>query len=419
MRGNDAEFSSYVERRRKLGGYALVEKGHPFFIATDALEAAHARTPGGLLNLGHYDYLGLARDPRVRQAAIDAIARHGTGAGASRLVGGERLAHRAFETDLAAFFGFGDTLTTISGYLANASLIPHVMGRRDLVITDELAHNSILAGCRGMAFDHLRFAHNDLDALDRLLAERRGDYARVLVVAEGLYSMDGDIVDLPRLIEIKSRHRAWLMLDEAHSFGVLGATGRGLCEHFGVDPAQVEIFIGTLSKTFGSSGGFIGGAARMIEWLRFSLPGFVYSVGLSPTTVAGAHRALEILRAEPERVARLADNTQQFLQGVRAAGLNTGDAAGHAVVPVLFDSIEQTAAVSAILLEQGIYAPPIFHVGVPKDLPRIRFFLSASHMPGQISRAVTVLSRAAAMTAGDSMEPQVARAASSQVPGVS
>lgn len=392
-------FFDYVEKRRRLAGFALVEGGHPFFVPTDALEAAHAQTPGGLLNFAHYDYLGLAHDARVKQAAIDAITAQGTGAGASRLVGGERLAHRRLETGLATFFGFGDSLAMISGYLANASLIPHVLGRRDLVITDALAHNSIVAGCRGGKFDHVNFPHNDLDALDRLLSERRDKHAQVLIVAEGLYSMDGDSVDLPRLLDIKERHRAWLMLDEAHSFGVFGATGRGMCEHFGVDPARIEFFIGTLSKSFGGSGGFIGGAARMIEWLRFTLPGFVYSVGLSPAAVAGTQAALNVLRDEPQRVTKLAGNSRRFLEGVRAAGLNTGDAGGHAVIPVLFDTAQQTAAISDMLLQQGIYAPPIFHVGVPKDLPRIRFFLSSSHSHQQIDRAIAALTQAAKTTA--------------------
>jgi len=400
----NAGFLAFVERRRRLAGFSLVEGGHPFFMPTDALEAEHAQTPGGLLNFAHYDYLGLAHDARVKQAAIEAITDQGTGAGASRLVGGERLAHRALETGLAGFFGIGDSLAMISGYLANASLIPHVLGRRDLVVTDELAHNSILAGCRGGKFEHATFTHNDLDGLDRLLGERRGQHAHVLIVAEGLYSMDGDIVDLPRLLEIKERHRAWLMLDEAHSYGVLGASGRGLCEHFDIDPARVEFFIGTLSKTFGASGGFIGGAQRMIEWLRFTLPGFVYSVGLSPATVAGTQKALDILRDEPQRVAKLSGNARRFLEKARAAGLNTGDAGGHAVVPVLFATAGQTAAVSSILLQQGIYAPPIFHVGVPKDLPRIRFFLSSTHTHEQIDRAIAALSEAAKNTAERQVE---------------
>jgi len=402
----DSGFLEYVERRRRLAGFALVEGGHPFFMPTDALEVAHSQTPGGLLNFAHYDYVGLAHDARVKQAAIAAITDQGTGAGASRLVGGERLAHRELETGLARFFGVGDTLAMISGYLANASLIPHLMGRRDLVITDELAHNSIVAGCRGGRFEHVNFPHNDLDALDRLLTERRGQHTNVLIIAEGLYSMDGDIVDLPRLLEIKERHRAWLMLDEAHSFGVVGATGRGMCEHFGIDPARIEFFIGTLSKTFGASGGFIGGAARMIEWLRFTLPGFVYSVGLSPSTVAGTQAALNILREEPQRVAKLSGNARRFLEKARAAGLNTGDAGGYAVVPVLFATAEQTAGVSSILLQQGIFAPPIFHVGVPKDLPRIRFFLSSSHTHEQIDRAIAALAEAAKITAEGQVEPK-------------
>lgn len=391
-------FARFVRRRYELGGGALIENGHPWFVPADALEARAGTGPDGYLSFAHYDYLGLARDPRVIGAAKAALDAHGTGAGASRLVGGERLAHGAFEADLADFTGTGAVLTLISGYLTNLSVIAHVLGARDLVLTDALAHNSIEMGARSGRYTHKTFRHNDLDDLDRMLGALRGDYARVLIAVDGLYSMDGDLTVLPRLVEIKERHDAWLMLDEAHSYGVMGATGRGLCEHFGIDPARIELQIGTLSKTFAASGGFVAATPEVIEWLRFSLPGFVYSVGLSPATVASAQAALDILRAEPERVTRLRRNSAHFLAAAQAAGLNTGDAAGHGVVPILFDNPLQTLAVGKMLEDQGIFAPPIIHVGVPKDLPRIRFFISAAHTEAQIDRAIAAVASAVKAT---------------------
>lgn len=394
-----SSFEAYARRRFRMAGSALLEGGHPWFAATDKVAEEADKKPGGYVSFAHYDYLGLLKDPRVTDAAKQSIDDFGSGAGASRLVGGERSAHRKFEEDMAEFLGVGGVLAMISGYLTNMSIISHILGPRDLVITDDLAHNSIVMGAKAGRFAYKKFRHNDLDHLEHLLETERSNYARVLIAVEGLYSMDGDLADLPRLVDIKDRHDAWLLLDEAHSYGVLGETGAGLCERCGVDPERVELQIGTLSKSFVSSGGFIAASREVIEWLRFTLPCFVYSVGLSPATLATAQTALDILRAEPERVRQLRHNSQYFLSKARAAGLNTHTALGEAVIPVLFQTQAQTLAVSHILLEQGIFAPPIIHVGVPKDLPRIRFFISAGHQEADIDRVVTALAEAAEMTA--------------------
>ncbi len=396
MQVKDSCFLNYADRRFRLSGKALIENGHPYFVPTDALEARSSEWQDGYLSLSHYDYLGLAHHPATTAAAKEAIDSHGTGAGASRLVGGERLAHRTLENSMAEFLGVGGTLSVISGYLTNVSVIQLLVGPKDLVIVDELAHNSIMVGAKGVKSDLLTYAHNDLDDLERLLSENRENYSRVLICTEGLFSMDGDITDLPRLLDIKDRTDSWLLLDEAHSYGVLGPTGRGSCEHFGVDPNRVEIAIGTLSKSFASSGGFIAANADVIEWMRFCLPGFVYSVGLSPATVASAHAALDILQAEPDRVTRLRGNSRRFLHRARDAGLNTGTAVGEAVVPILFDTPEECVFVAEALMQQGIYAPPVIHIGVPKDLPRIRFFISETHSEADIDRVINAVTEACA-----------------------
>ena len=387
-------FAAVAERRFRLAGKSIIEKGHPYFVPVDRLEAMYASKPDGYVSLAHYDYLGLGRHPEVIEAAAAAARQFGTGAGASRLVGGERVAHRTLERNLAEFLGVGDVLTLISGYLTNLSLINHLLGPRDLVLIDALAHNSIVIGAKSGRFECKTFEHNNLDDLDRQLEAARGQYRHVLVVVEGLYSMDGDIPDLPRLIEMKERHDAWLLVDEAHSYGVLGDTGRGITEHFGIDPARIELSVGTLSKSFVSSGGFIAASAEVIAWLRFTLPGFVYSVGLSPATVASAEAAVNVLRREPDRVARLKTKSRLFRDAARGAGLDPGDAIGEAVVPLFFDSPEQTMLVSQVLMDHGIYAPPIVQVGVPKDQPRIRFFFSAEHRDRDILRAVDVVAEA-------------------------
>lgn len=395
MQEKRSSFLDYAERRYRLAGSALVEGGnHPYFVKTDLLENSQERWPEGFLSLSHYDYLGMMHDPEVVAAAKNAIDEFGTGAGASRLVGGERSIHGLFEQELADYLGVGGVLSIISGYLTNMSIIGHVMGSRDLVLTDELAHNSIISGCKAAKCDFTIYPHNDLDALENILAEKRGQYGRVLIATDGLFSMDGDITDLPRLLEIKERYDAWLLLDEAHSYGVLGKTGRGLAEHFGIDPKRIEIAIGTLSKSFGASGGFIAADERIIKWLSFTLPGFVYSVGLAPATVASARKALDLLKSEPQRVQKLRENSRMFLEMAKAAGLDTGDAIGEAVIPILFDGPEECVFVAGALLEQGIYAPPVVHVGIPKDAPRVRCFLSAKHERKDFERTVRAVVQA-------------------------
>ncbi|MCB1404713.1 MAG: aminotransferase class I/II-fold pyridoxal phosphate-dependent enzyme [Rhodobacteraceae bacterium] len=364
-----------------------------FFAPVDALAADVQAKGGAFLSFGHYDYLGVSGHPAVIEAGVAALRQFGAGAGASRLVGGERLAHRALEQAMAGFLGAEATLMMISGYLANLSLIPHLLTAQDLLIIDSLAHNSIASTARTGGYDCRTFAHNDCDALERILEAERGNYRQVLIVTEGLFSMDGDIPDLPRLLAMKERHDAWLMLDEAHSYGVLGATGRGITEHFGIDPRRIDISVGTLSKSFGASGGFIAAAAHVIEWLRYTLPGFVFSVGLSPATVATVRAALELLVAEPERLDRLRETSAYFLRRARDAGLNTGPAIGIAVVPVLFDSTAQTMRMAKRLRDAGIYAPPVAQVGVPVDSPRIRFFLTANHTRADIDRVIGLLAQ--------------------------
>lgn len=380
-----------AERRFRLAGKAIIEQHNPYFLPVDQQREACERQGIPFVSFAHYDYLGLGQHPDVIDRARAELERLGAGVGASRLVGGERAGHRAFETELAEFLGVGDVMTLVSGYLVNVSLINFLMGPRDLVLIDELAHNSIFVGAKNGRYDHRTFAHNDMDDLQRQLEELRGQYRNVLVVVEGLYSMDGDIPDLPRLVELKDEHDAWLLVDEAHSYGVVGKTGRGLCEHYGIDPKRIELTVGTLSKSFVSSGGFVCAEKGVIDWFRFTLPGFVYSVGLSPATLGSAHGALAHLKAHPERVTRLHENSVYFRDAAQAAGLDTGAAIGYGVVPILFASPEQTMIASQALLENGIYAPPIVQIGVPKDQPRIRFFISAEHTRAEMDRAVEIV----------------------------
>ncbi|MDE2362075.1 MAG: aminotransferase class I/II-fold pyridoxal phosphate-dependent enzyme [Hyphomicrobiales bacterium] len=385
--------SEYALRRYRLAGKAILdEHGNPFFAPTDTLQAdIQARGNGHFVSFANYDYLGLGEHPEVRAAAHQAVDRFGVGALASRLVGGERSTHQKFEDDLAGFLGVEATLALVSGYLTNLTVITHLMSKRDAIFLDELSHNSVATGARTSDAAQIVFRHNDLDHLDQLLTEHREKHSNVLIAVESLYSMDGDTIDLPRLVALKKKHQAWLLVDEAHSIGVMGERGTGLCEYCGVDPDDVDIIIGTLSKSFASCGGFVAGKRGLIDWLKFTLPGFVYSVGLSPVITAAAAKALELMQTESWRIGKLAHNAEFLRDTAQAAGLDTGPAIGRAVVPILFNSVWETMAVSQHLLANGIYVPPVVQVGVPKDKPRLRFFISASHTEDEIRQVVQLI----------------------------
>jgi 8-amino-7-oxononanoate synthase len=383
--------SDYAARRFRFAGNALLEFSDPFFAQIDKLKKEMESAGKHFVSFANYDYLGLANHPRIIEEAKRELDTLGVGALASRLVGGERSTHKAFEAEIAKFLGFESALTLVSGYLANVSTISWLMGKRDAIIIDELAHNSIVAGTDASDAEVIKFRHNDLEHLEHILHKRREEFRHVLVVAEGIYSMDGDTADLPRLLDIKEKHQVWLLLDEAHSLGVLGATGRGLAEHQGVDPSRIDLVVGTMSKTLASCGGYVCGRKQVIEWFRYTLPGFVYSVGLSPVILTSARTALKLMEDESWRIGKLARNAEFFRDTAHAAGLSTGPAIGRGVVPILFQDSVETMWASQHLLEHGFYVPPIVQIGVPKDQPRLRFFISANHTEDEIRGVIAAL----------------------------
>lgn len=382
----------YAVRRFRFAGNALLEFNDPFFAQIDKLRRDFEAQGKRFVSFANYDYLGLANHPRIREEAKREIDDLGVGALASRLVGGERTTHRPFEAEIAAFLGMESALTLVSGYLANVTTIAWLMnGKRDAIFIDELAHNSIVAGAEGAQAQVVKFRHNDVDHLEHLLQRHREDYRNVLVVVEGVYSMDGDTADLPRLLDIKERYKIWLMVDEAHSLGVLGDTGRGLAEHQDVDPSRIDLIIGTMSKTLASCGGYVCAKKPVIDWFRYTLPGFVYSVGLSPVILAAARTALRLMQEETWRIAKLAQNAELFRSVAHEAGFSTGPAIGRGVVPILFQNDVETMWASQHLLEQGYYVPPVVRIGVPKDGPRLRFFFSANHTEAEIRGVIQTL----------------------------
>jgi 8-amino-7-oxononanoate synthase len=364
---------------------------NPYFRLHEARAGSQTRIAGkSILNFSSYDYLGLNEHPDVVQAAKAAIDRYGISASASRHVAGERPVHRALEHALADHYGVEDCLVLVSGYATNLGVIGHLVGSKDLLVHDALSHNSIVMGGTLSGAARRSFAHNDLDGLDQMLAATRNKFERALIVVEGHYSMDGDYPDLPRLLEIKARHDAWLMVDEAHSLGVLGRRGYGIAEHFGVDPRRVDIWMGTLSKTLAGCGGYIAGCKELVDYLRLTVGVFVFSVGMPPVIAATAHKALEVLHREPERVARLQHNAAYFCSLAKARGLDLGTAAGTAVCPVMVGDSLPTVVLSQRLLERGVNALPVTHPAVPAKSSRLRFFVTAMHTRTQIETAIDV-----------------------------
>jgi 8-amino-7-oxononanoate synthase/acyl carrier protein len=344
-----------------------------------------------LISFSSYNYLGLSGHPEVNASAIAAIEKFGTSVSASRIVSGEKTIHGELERELAEFLGVDDVITFPGGHATNQSVVGHLVGPGDLIIHDSLAHNSIIQGAELSGARRRPFDHNDWRQLDSILKQLRGDYRRVLIAIEGLYSMDGDHPDLARFVEVKNQHKAWLYVDEAHSIGTLGQTGRGLAEVCHVQRQDVECWMGTLSKSFGSCGGFVGGRRELIRFLRYTTPGFVFAAGIPPAAAGAALGALKVMKREPERIAQLHRNSQLFLHLAKQAGLDTGMSHDSPIIPIIIRSNLKSLQLAEALFEQGINAQPILYPAVPEDETRIRIFMTSLHTEQQIRLAVEVI----------------------------
>lgn len=406
--GGDASTRRVPERFTRFDahpGYqqiAMLREGAHRLGLTDPFFKVHEGNAGATttidgrecLNFASYNYLGLSGDPRVNRAACQAAEHYGTSVSASRVVSGERPIHRDLEQAIAAAYQVEDAVAFVSGHATNVSTLGYLLGPRDLVLHDEYIHNSSLVGAQLSGAKRISFPHNDAAALEALLTRHRAQFERVLVVIEGLYSMDGDVPELPRFIEIKRRHQAWLMVDEAHSFGVLGEHGLGLREHFDVPAEDVDIWMGTLSKSLAGCGGYIAGCTPLVETLRYLAPGFLYSVGMPAQVAAPSLEALHLMQREPERVRALHEISRYFLEQARQRGFDTGASIGAAVVPIIVGSSPLAARLSHDLFEQGINVQPILHPAVPEKSARLRFFLSCEHTREQVDKTLEALATA-------------------------
>jgi 8-amino-7-oxononanoate synthase len=364
----------------------------PFFRVHDGIAEAETVIEGRrYVNFASYNYLGLNGHPRIVDAAKAAIDRYGTSVSASRPVSGERPIHHDLERALARLHGAEDSVVLVGGHSTNVTVIGHLLGRNDVIVHDALIHNSIVQGAMLSGARRLPFRHLDHEHAERLLGEARPRNGQALLVIEGHYSMDGDIPDLPAFVAAAQRHRAWLMVDDAHALGVLGPRGFGSADRFGIDPNAVDIWMGTLSKTLVSCGGYIAGRRELIDYLKLAAPGFVFSVGMAPSAAAAALAALELLEAEPERVRRLNDRAALFLDLLRAGGLDVGGSIGAAIVPVITGSSIRAGRLAQAMFELGVNVQPILYPAVPEGAARLRFFLTAAHTEAQIRETARIL----------------------------
>ncbi len=290
--------------------------------------------------------------------------------------------------------GAEDAVLSVGGYSTNAFAIGYLARAQDLIIYDELIHNSALAGCRLTSARRFSFPHNDYAALERILAEHRGFYERVFILVEGVYSMDGDIPDVPRLIEIKQRYHALLMVDEAHSMGIIGTRGLGVTDYFGLDGRDIDIHYGSMSKAFGTCGGYIAGPKPLVAILKYYAPGvLLYGAAPTPANTAAGLEALRIMRAEPERALRVQRNAAHFVARAKAAGLDTYQSKDSGVVPIMMRDSEQALWLSAQLFQSGICAYPMIFPVVPRDKSRLRFFVNTNHTLEQIDHTVDLIAK--------------------------
>jgi 8-amino-7-oxononanoate synthase len=386
------QFPEYLKLRQNLDMVERSGFGNPFFSVHEGITNNRALIGGkDVISFASYNYICMSGDPTVSAATKDAVDRFGTSVSASRLVSGQKTIHVELEKTIAEFLGTEDAVALGGGHATNETVIGHLYGPGDLILHDALAHNSIVQGSILSGARRRPFAHNDWREADRLLTDFRHEYRRVLIAIEGVYSMDGDIPDFPKFVEIKNKHQGMLMVDEAHSMGVLGATGRGIGEHYNIDRNDVEIWMGTLSKALGSNGGYIAGCKALIEYLRYTTPGFVFAAGITPPAAAAALAAIRLLIKEPQRLVRLHENSAFFLNLCKQSGLNTGTSKNSPVIPVILGNSMHCLRLSRAMLERGVDVMPILHPAVEENATRLRFFITSQHTFDELRYAAEVL----------------------------
>ena len=337
-----------------------------------------------------YNYLGLIDHPKLKEAAINALEKYGTGTSGVRLLSGTTKVHEELEAKIAEFKEAEAAITYTSGYVTNLAVITSLYQRGDLIVMDKIDHASIIDGCILSGARHKTFLHNDMNSLEQILADS-DDFVNKIVIVDGVYSMEGDVANLPEISRLAKKYNAKVMVDEAHSIGVLGKTGHGIEEHFGLKNA-VDIHMGTLSKAIPSVGGYIAGNKDMIDYLKHNSRPFIFSAPLPPVTAAVAKAALEVIEDEPERIENLRKNMEKFRTGIRAMGYNIGESV-TAIVPLIVGNEEDTLELCKMVNEEGVFICPIIFPAVPRGTNRLRSHVMTTHTDRDIEEALDIFER--------------------------
>jgi 8-amino-7-oxononanoate synthase len=380
-------FQSFTHRLKKGKESGL----YIYMRAVDSNADAHAIVEERpMLMFSSNNYLGMATHPKVIEAVQRAVGLHGTGACSARLMGGTFRLHKQLEQRLAAWEGTEAAIVYSSGYVSNVATLSTLFSPTDMVFVDELVHASLIDGLRFAQIPFRAFSHNDVADLAKKLTSHRVQ-GHIAIIVDGVYSMEGDMTRLPEIHALAKRHKALLILDEAHGTGVFGATGRGVSEHFGLH-GKIDIVVGTLSKALGGVGGFVAGPQALIDYLQHNARGFVFSAAPPPAVCAGIIAALEVIESEPQWLRRLHDNSRQLRAGLQERGWNTG-LSESPIIPVILGDDRKTYEMTHALYKEGIYASPITYPGVKKGTARVRLSVMATHTPADIVKTLNAFDK--------------------------
>lgn len=370
--------------------HQLIASGiYPYFKELESEQAPEITIKGKkYIMFGSNNYLGLANDPRMKQASIDAVKKFGTGVAGSRFLNGNTVLHTELERRLAAFKGREASLVYATGYQMNLGVISALVGKGDFAVIDKLDHASILDGCRLSHGETRRFKHNNPDDLDRVLKEI-GPHHGKLVIVDGVFSMEGDIAPIPELSKVCKKHGARLMVDDAHATGVMGKHGRGTCEYFGLSHGEVDLIVGTCSKSLASVGGFAAGDKDIIHYLQHVSRSMMFSAALPPASVAAISKAIDIIEEEPQRIRKLWDNARYLMKRFKELKLNTGETRTP-IIPVIIGNNEKTFLLWRELYDSGLFTNPVVSPAVPPKRALLRVVATATHTREQLDRALDI-----------------------------
>lgn len=393
---NFTDSPEYIEFHKREQALLKNSDDNPYFVRHESPLLDVSLMDGHeVLNFGSYNYACLSGRKEVNDAAKQAIDKYGTSASGSRLLAGEKQIHRDLEAAIARFKNSEDAIVLVGGHSTNVTFVGNFCGKNDLILYDALAHNSIDQGCRLSAATAKPFPHNNVKALEQMLRMHRDKYEKVLIIIEGAYSMDGDIADVPAFVELKKKYGCFLLVDEAHSTCVIGENGGGVDEYFNLAPDDIDIKMGTLSKGLGTCGGYLAGSKELINYLRYSLPGFVFSVGISPALAGATLEAINLMETDKSIMERMRRNIKCFVDEAEKHNFNICLAGETAIIPILVGSDEDAFILSNAMNKNGVFVPPAVYPAVPKNKARLRFCVVSDHKPEQIKHALDTLATVA------------------------